>query len=124
MYKISGEITLFTLPVVISNSFWEAQNELEITTGNVNRVISPLILYIVLSRCLCGHCWPIDTVQESVCCNEIDNINDLLVGDPLPSCTAYPEFAKACLNRMVLNIAFHAYRHHYGISDVPSDENR
>ena len=42
----------------------------------------------------------------------------------LPSCiTFHPEFANACLNRMVLNIAFHAYRHHYGICDVLLDEN-
>ena len=66
-----------------------------------------------------------DTERESVCCKEIDNINDLLVSDPLPSCIiAHPEFANVFLNRTVLNIAFHAYRHHYGISDVPSDENR
>ena len=25
-----------------------------------------------------------DTAQESVCCKEINKINDLLVGDPLP----------------------------------------
>ena len=101
----------------------QAQNELEITTGNINRVISLLILYvIVLSRCLCGHCQPMpDTARESVCCKEIDKINDLLVSDPLPSCiTAHPEFANACLNRTMINIAFHAYRHNYGISDVPS----
>ena len=66
-----------------------------------------------------------DTERESVCCKEIDKISDPLVGAPPSSCIAvHPEFANACLNRTVLNIAFHAYRHHYGISDVPSNENR
>ena len=65
-----------------------------------------------------------DAALESVCCQEINKINDLLFSDPLPDCiTAHPEFVNGGLNRMVLNIGFHAYKHQYGISDVPSDES-
>ena len=79
---------------------------------------------VVLLRCLYGPCEPMDMAQESVYCEEIDKVSDLLVGDQLPTCMiAHPEFANACLNRTVLNIAFDTYRHNCGISNVPSDEN-
>ena len=36
--------------------------------------------------------------QESVCCQEIDKIKALLVGDPIPACiTHHPEFSSACV---------------------------
>ena len=76
-------------------------------------------------RCLCGHCQAMGTVQESVCCKEIEKIQNLLVGEPPPVCiTVHPEFGNACLSRTVLTIAFHGYQHHYGTSDVPSDDSR
>jgi len=79
-------------------------------------------------RCLCGHCQAMNTTRLQFkvdCCKEIEEIQNLLVGDPLPTCiTVHPEFANTCLSRTVLTIAFHGYRHHYGTSDVPSDENR
>ena len=66
-----------------------------------------------------------DMAQESVYWEEIDKVSDLLVGDQPPSCMiAHQEFANACLNRTMLNIAFDTYRHHCGISNVSSDENR
>ena len=66
-----------------------------------------------------------DTARESICCKDIDKIDSLLVGDPPPTCiTMHPEFSNACLSRMVLTIAWHGYRHHYGTRAVPSDENR
>jgi len=40
-----------------------------------------------------------------------------------PSCRPL-KFANICLNRTALKIVFHGYQHHYGTSDVPSDENR
>ena len=65
------------------------------------------------------------TLRESICCQEIDQIKGLLTGEPPPVCiTGHPEFSNACLSRTVLTIAFHGYSHHYGISDLPSDENR
>ena len=66
-----------------------------------------------------------DTVRESICCQEIEKIKDLLVGErPLVCITDHPEFPNACLSRTVLTIAFHGYSHHYGSSDIPIDENR
>ena len=65
--------------------------------------------------------------QESacVCCQEIDKIKALLVGDPIPACiTHHPEFSSACLCRTVLTIAGHGHRHRYGTSSIPTDENR
>ena len=61
-------------------------------------------------RCLCGHCHPMDTAQESICCKEIDKIQSLLVGDPSLTCiTTHPEFPNAYFSRMMLTIAMHEY---------------
>ena len=61
-------------------------------------------------RCLCGHCRPMDTAQESICYKEISKIQSLPVGDPSPTCiTTHPEFPNTCLSRMVLTIAMHEY---------------
>ena len=65
------------------------------------------------------------TARESVCCQEIDKIKDLLVGGLVPQCiTLHMEFPNACLSRVVLLIASHGHRHHYGTDDIPADENR
>ena len=46
------------------------------------------------------------TARECVCCQEIDKIKALLVGDPIPACiTHHPEFSSACLCRTVLAMA-------------------
>ena len=65
------------------------------------------------------------TPRESVCCQKIDEMKALLVGDPVPACiTQRPAFTKACLDTVVLTIAYHGHRHRYGTSDIPADENR
>ena len=44
---------------------------------------NPHVLFIILVyRCMCGHCQPMPTPRESICCQEIDQILDLLVEDP------------------------------------------
>ena len=49
----------------------------------------------------------------------------LLVGDPIPACiTQRPAFTNACLDTVVLTIAYHGHQHRYGTSDIPVDENR
>jgi len=64
-----------------------------------------------------------DTPRECICCQEIKQIKDLLDCDlPLNCIAMHLDFANACLSRTVLTIPFHGYRHHYGSSDVPSDE--
>ena len=52
-----------------------------------------------------------DTARESICCKEIDKIQNLLVGDPSLTCiTTHPEFPNACLSRTVLTIVMpHEY---------------
>jgi len=47
-----------------------------------------------------------------------------LVGDPVPQCTLHMQFPNACLSRIVLLIASHGHRHHYGSDDIPADENK
>ena len=37
-------------------------------------------------RCLCGCCQTMSTSRESVCCQEIDEMKALFVGDPVPAC--------------------------------------
>ena len=49
----------------------------------------------------------------------------LLVGNPVPaSITHHLAFTNACLDTVVLTIAYHGHRHHYGTSDIPANENR
>ena len=70
-------------------------------------------------KCLCGHCWPMDTAQESICCKEVGKIQSHLVGDPPPTCiTIHPGFPNAC--RITLIIAWHGCRHHCRTRDMPS----
>jgi len=64
------------------------------------------------------------TARESVCCQEIDNIKDLLVGDPVPQCTLHMEFPNACQSRVVLLIASNGHQHYYGTDDILADKNR
>jgi len=74
---------------------------------------------------MCNHCHPMPKARKSVCCQEIDKIKDLLVGDPVSqSNTLHMEFPNACLSRVVLLIASYDHRHHYGTDDIPADENR
>ena len=52
-------------------------------------------------------------------------MKSLLIGDPVPPCiTQHPSFTSACLDTVVLSIAYHGHRYHYGASDIPADENR
>ena len=65
------------------------------------------------------------TARESVRCQEIDKIKNLLIGGPIPVCTKqHSDFTNACLCRVVLLIASHSYRHHYGAGDIAAKENR
>ena len=65
------------------------------------------------------------TLGESLCCKEVEKMVALLDGDPRPPCiTQHPDFASVCLCRAVLTVAFHSHRFHYGITDVPTDDNR
>jgi len=38
-------------------------------------------------RCTYNFCYSMLTARESICCQELDNIRDLLIGDPVPACT-------------------------------------
>ena len=49
----------------------------------------------------------------------------LLVGDLVPACVVqHPAFTSAYLCIVILTIAYHSHRHHYGTDDIPADENR
>ena len=76
-------------------------------------------------RCLRGCCQTMSISRESVCCQEIDKMKALFVGDPLPACvTQHPAFTSACLCTVVLTIAYHSHRHRYTTDDISADENR
>ena len=78
----------------------------------------------ITSRCACGCCQPMVTERESMCCQKLEEIVTLLVGDPVPACiTQHLDFANACLNRAVLTIPYLGHCHHHGTSDIPADEN-
>jgi len=69
-----------------------------------------------------------NTERESICCNEIEQLTQLLDGMGAaihPDCiTEHVDFSTVCLNRAVLTVALYSHRHRYGTSDVPTDENR
>lgn len=68
------------------------------------------------------------TQRESICCNEVDKIRELLEDSALdarpPCITEHTDFTNVCLCRAVLTVSLHSHRYHYGTSDVPTDENR
>ena len=101
------------------------ESELETRTGTIKDLYVLLRYRTCFYRCTCNFCQPMPTARESICCQELGNIRDLLIGDPVPACiTLHTDFNSACLCRAVLLIAYHGHRHHYGTSDVPTDENR
>ena len=56
------------------------------------------------ARCKCDYC------QTTVCCQEIDEMKALLVGDLVAACiTQHPTFTNACLDTVVLTIAYHGH---------------
>ena len=62
------------------------------------------------------------TARESLW--EIEKMVVFIDSDPLPPCiTLHPDFGSVCVCRTVLTVSLHSYRYHYGISDVPTDEN-
>ena len=53
---------------------------------------------------MCGQCQLMLTAQESVCCQEVEKVRDLLVGDPALVCiTLHTDFAKAPLQSCTFN---------------------
>ena len=79
-----------------------------------------------LYRCTCGHCSPMNSEKESICCKEITEMVQLLDGDDVrPECiTEHQDFSNVCLCRAVLIVALYCHRHRYGTGDIPTDANR
>ena len=89
--------------------------------------------YIPLGcRCTCGHCMVMSTERESICCNEIEQLVQLLDAivdgvetESRPECIIrHAGFREVCLSRVVLTVSLYSHRHRYGTSDIPTDENR
>ena len=72
-------------------------------------------------RCECGHCQIMDSVHESVCCKEIDEIASLCMqmvvegeAAEAPLCiTDHPGFLAVCTNKYVLCTAWFQYKQQY-----------
>ena len=79
-------------------------------------------------RCACGHCCVMPTQREWICCEEVEEIKELLEDhstlDEQPPCIIqHTDFANVCLCKAVLTVSLHVHRFHYGTSDVPTDVN-
>lgn len=53
--------------------------------------------------CTCGHCAPLPTIRENLCCKEMEQIKDKI--DGLTCIIANPDFPTVCLNPVVLRTA-------------------
>ena len=86
------------------------------------------LLYVC--RCTCGNCKAMPTQRESICCQEIEQINSLLedpcIVEARPSCiTRHTDFSSVCLCRTVLTVSLFAHLHRYeSAAEVPAGENR
>ena len=68
--------------------------------------------------------------RESICCQEIEQINSLLedpcIMEAHSSCiTRHTDFSSVYLCRTVLTVSLYAHLHrHVSAAEVPADENR
>ena len=85
-----------------------------------------VLTHIRLYRCKCGHFSAMNSEKESICCQEIAEMVQLLdEGDVCPECiTDHQDFSNICLCRAVLTVALYSHRHRYGTGDIPTDANR
>ncbi|KAL2096842.1 hypothetical protein ACEWY4_006049 [Coilia grayii] len=71
---------------------------------------------ILLNRCSCGHCEPMPTAAESMCCREVDAywalVQQLLPPRDVPCLTPYPPFTLAVVGP--LQVAYLAFRQEHG----------
>ena len=50
--------------------------------------------------CTCNFCHSMPTARDSISCQELDNIRNLLVGDPVPACiTLHTDLNSVCLSQ-------------------------
>lgn len=64
--------------------------------------------------CMCGHCPPMTTAKESVCCQEIPQVKAVLAKDPGKPCiTEHHGFHPVCPHPAVLRTAYYEYRQQY-----------
>ncbi|XP_061190961.1 uncharacterized protein LOC133199103 [Saccostrea echinata] len=73
--------------------------------------------------CTCGHCPPMPTVTESVCCKEIPQVVSVLEEDPEKICIIeHHGFQPVCIHPSVLRTAYFAYRQQY--EELPETNGR
>ncbi|XP_041830022.1 uncharacterized protein LOC121632513 [Melanotaenia boesemani] len=77
--------------------------------------------------CLCGHCQPMSSAEESICCREIPAIWSLVEDlHPQPegiTCVGqHPGFSACCLNPWVLQVAYSAFKQEHGPLDLTQNE--
>nr|NP_001079810.1 uncharacterized protein LOC379500 [Xenopus laevis]AAH54320.1 MGC64596 protein [Xenopus laevis] len=53
--------------------------------------------------CVCGHCCPMPTEEESICCMEIENLQGIVTED-ITCITEHPQFDEYCQNKSNLKM--------------------
>ncbi|XP_069133573.1 uncharacterized protein [Argopecten irradians] len=69
--------------------------------------------------CRCGHCPAMPTEKESLCCKEMDQVQNKLSEGCI---TAHSGFDAVCLNEYVLETAYLTFRQYHG--PLPEDQNK
>ncbi|XP_060077950.1 P2X purinoceptor 7-like [Ylistrum balloti] len=74
--------------------------------------------------CRCGHCQKMSTETESICCQEIEEVQTLMSKHPnrLACITDHPGFEVICLNVYVLETAYLTFRQYHG--PLPDNQNK
>ena len=65
-------------------------------------------------RCHCGHCEPMPTYTECICCCELEQMVGKMEETGASYITEHEGFDVVCLNRWVLQTAYFQYRQQYG----------
>ncbi len=54
------------------------------------------------------------TVEESICCEEIEKVKEKMELETVCCITSHPGFQSVCLDVWVLQTAYYSLRQHYG----------
>ncbi|KAK2907318.1 hypothetical protein Q8A67_006303 [Cirrhinus molitorella] len=69
-------------------------------------------------RCSCGHCEPMPSAVESMCCRKVDAywslVQQLVPPIDIPCLTLHPGFDACCLNLFSLQVAYLTFHQEHG----------
>ena len=104
---------LFLNLIILKNNYSKCKTPIKV-------IVQFLSHSLIYCRCTCFNCVSMPSVEESICCNEIDQVADKK-GENL-CIIGHPGFEGGCLNVYALQIAYYAYRQNHGHYEGATNE--